>query len=429
MAKSKRLKTSKDHISSHSKHKSREHRSSHKNKSTSSNPKRDNYADPSSSAWSFPSPSANQILSLLEPYQKDQLVSFLVDAIASDPSLLPRVYAVADSDVQHRKLFVHGFGWDATKEDMVAAFSSYGEVEDCNMVCDRSTGRCKGYGFITFRTRKAASSALKEPHKQIGNRMTTCQLAAVGPVPSGNSASNNPDTLARKIYVSNVHADTQLDKLRSLFEQFGEIELGPIGFDLQTGKSRGFALFVYKTVECAKKALEEPYKMFGGRLLHCELASSNNNKKKTQSAHTMAPPAVAAPAMALPITAPAVAPAITASQIAAMAATQNMALYSQNPYAAFLGQNPLLAAATLNHLAAAAAFNPALAAAFNPAAAAGFATAAAAVHNPVLAKREASDGQPMMGSYQGSVLSSTQQSHGSIGGLSGHGYPGFMWYV
>ncbi|KAF3338073.1 UBP1-associated protein 2A-like protein [Carex littledalei] len=424
MAKSKSSKSSKDHSSSRSKlkrHLRRLKRSLHsrRDKSTKSNSRKDIYAASGSSAGSSPPPSANQILSLLEPYHKDQLVSFLVDAIASDPSLLTRVYAVADSDVQHRKLFVHGFGWDASKEDMMTAFSPYGEVEDCNIVCDRSTGRCKGYGFITFRTRKAATLALKEPHKQIGNRMTTCQLAAVGPVPSGSSASNNPDTLARKIYVSNVHADTQPDKLRSLFEKFGEIELGPIGFDLKTGKSRGFALFVYKTLEGTRKALEEPYKMFGGRLLHCELASNSNNKKKTQSMPTMAPAAVAPPAMAQ---------SVTASQIAAMAAAQNMALYSQNPYAAFLGQNPFFAAATLNPLAAVAAFNPAFAAAaFNPAAATGFATAAAAAHNPMLAKKEVPQGQSLLRSYQGSVLSSTQQSHGSTGGLSGRGFPGFMW--
>ncbi|KAJ3697047.1 hypothetical protein LUZ61_000752 [Rhynchospora tenuis] len=420
MAKSKRSKSSsKDRSSSRSKHKSRKHKSSHKKKSTNSNSKRDIYAASGSSAASSPPPSENQILTLLEPYQKDQLVSFLVDAIVSDPSLLPRVYEAADSDVQHRKLFVHGFGWEATKEDMLTAFSIYGEVEDCNMVSDRSTGRSKGYGFITFRTRKAASLALKEPHKRIGNRMTTCQLAAVGPVPSGSSASNNPDTLARKIYVSNVHADTQPDKLRALFEKFGEIELGPIGFDLQTGKSRGFALFVYKTVEGAKKALEEPYKMFGGRLLHCELATSSNNKKKTQQVSSVAPPAVAAPTMA---------PAMAASQIAAMAAAQNMALYSQNPYAAFLGQNPLLAAATFNPLAAAAAFNPAFAAvAFNPAAATGLATAAAAAaHNPVWAKKESSDGQSLLQSYQSSGLGLTQQGNGLNDGLSSRGFPGFM---
>ncbi|KAJ4790678.1 hypothetical protein LUZ62_041924 [Rhynchospora pubera] len=419
MAKSKRSNSSsKDRSSSRSKYKVRKHKSTHKKKSTNSNPKRDIHAASGSSAASSPPPSANQILTLLEPYQKDQLVSFLVDAIVSDPSLLPQVYEAADSDVQHRKLFVHGFGWEATREDMLTAFSVYGEVEDCNMVCDRSTGRSKGYGFITFRTRKAASLALKEPHKRIGNRMTTCQLAAVGPVPSGSSASNNPDTLARKIYVSNVHADTQPDKLRALFEIFGEIELGPIGFDLQTGKSRGFALFVYKTVEGAKKALEEPYKMFGGRLLHCELATSSNNKKKSQPVSSAAPPAVAAPTMA---------PAMAASQIAAMAAAQNMALYSQNPYAAFLGQNPLLAAATFNPLAAAAAFNPAFAAAaFNPAAATGLAAAAAAAHNPVLAKKESSDGQSLLHSYQNAGLGLPQQGHGSTGGLSARGFPGFM---
>ncbi|KAK4371414.1 hypothetical protein RND71_010889 [Anisodus tanguticus] len=57
------------------------------------------------------------------------------------------------------------------------------------------------------------------------------------------------------------------------FAKFGEIEVGPMGFDPMTGKSKGYALFVYKTVEEASKFLEEPCKMFEGRQLYCKKAA------------------------------------------------------------------------------------------------------------------------------------------------------------
>ncbi|KAJ3675237.1 hypothetical protein LUZ60_004279 [Juncus effusus] len=360
---------------------SKKHKSSHKKPPLNPNPN----ANPSSAT-------ANEILTLLEPYQKDQLITFLVDAIVSDPSLLPRVNQLADSDTSHRKLFVHGFGHDSSKDELHNAFSQFGEIEECNMVCEKNSNRCKGYGFVTFKTRKSASLALKEPHKKIGTRVTTCQLASLGPVPSGSGASSNPDAMARKIYVSNVHAETQPDKLRALFSQFGEIELGPIGFDLKTGKSRGFALFVYKTLEGAKKALEEPYKMFEGRLLHCEPASSNN-KRKSQDG-SAAPPCVA----------PGVAPNIPAL---------NLAFYGQNlPYAALLGQNPLLAAAVLNPL-------------LNLNAVLGFDGAARMAARKGNVADQKKSGEPgLLGAYQGP--SQTQSGQGSSAGLSVRRFPGFM---
>lgn len=61
-----------------------------------------------------------------------------------------------------------------------------------------------------------------------------------------------------------------------MFAKFGEIEMGPMGFDVNTGKSRGFALFLYKTQERANNALEEPNKVFEGHQLHCQYASKSN---------------------------------------------------------------------------------------------------------------------------------------------------------
>ncbi|XP_047334890.1 RNA-binding protein P-like [Impatiens glandulifera] len=228
----------------------------------------------------------------LESYTKEQLIEFAVDAAVNDTHLYSQIVNAADVDISHRKIFVHGLAWDTTDETLRSAFSPYGKIEDCRIVKDRATGKGKGYGFVLFKSRKGATKALKQPSKNIGNRMTSCQLASTG-----------NDSSSRKIYVSNVPSNAERDSLKEFFSKFGEIETGPIGFDTQTGKSRGFALFVYKTLEGAKKALEEPNKVFEDHELHCQKAAEGKNKVSssgggaaliTTPMHPVQPPVLAA---------------------------------------------------------------------------------------------------------------------------------------
>ncbi|KAK6138271.1 hypothetical protein DH2020_027962 [Rehmannia glutinosa] len=216
---------------------------------------------------------------LLEPFSKDQLTLLVKEAVAKHPDIVEFVHKLADADPSHRKIFVHGLGWEATAETITSAFGKYGEIEDCKVVKDKVTGKSKGYGFILFKHRGGARRALKEPHKLIEGRMTSCQLASAGPVRAPPapvvatvSAPNVSEYTQRKIYVSNVSAELEPKKLLDFFSTFGEIEEGPLGLDKQTGKPRGFCLFVYRNLESAKKALEEPHKNFEGQILHCQQA-------------------------------------------------------------------------------------------------------------------------------------------------------------
>ncbi|KAL5753628.1 hypothetical protein ACOSP7_021848 [Xanthoceras sorbifolium] len=226
------------------------------------------------------------IASLLEPYTKEQLIALISSAAAEDSSLYNRVVAMADQDVSHRKVFVHGLGWDTTSEAVVSAFSSSsggggagdGDIEECKLVTDKVTGKSKGYAFVLFRTRKAAAKALRTPQRRINNRIVSCQLASVGPTATAASREQAGPPGERKIYVSNVQRDVDKERLRSFFEQFGEIETGPIGFDINTGKSRGFAIFVYRTMEGARRVLEQPHKLFQGHQLHCQKATDSKNR-------------------------------------------------------------------------------------------------------------------------------------------------------
>lgn len=252
------------------------------------------------------------IKSLLTCFSKEQLINLITTAAATHPkTTLPLITSLADSDPSTRKIFVHGLGWDSTAESLTEYFSQYGEIQDLKAVKDKATGKSKGYAFITYKNRKGAANALKEPQKQIGGRKVSCQLAAVGPTtpqqqqPVKQEAPVSEHTL-KKIFVSNVGADVDLKKLVEFFGKFGEIEDGPLGLDKVTGKPRGFCLFVYKKVESAKKALEEPHKNFDGCILHCSKAVDGPKGNKpgafggghmmTPAAGQMVPPVGQVPA-------------------------------------------------------------------------------------------------------------------------------------
>ncbi|XP_047307701.1 UBP1-associated protein 2A-like [Impatiens glandulifera] len=219
---------------------------------------------------------------ILEPFGKDHLIALVKEAVSKLPEFMESVQKLADLDPSHRKIFVHGLGWDSNKETLISVFSKYGEIEDCKAVSDKLTGKSKGYGFILFKHRKGARKALIQPQKQIGNRLTSCQLAAAGPVPAPPAAPPASEYTQRKIFISNVSADIDPHKITEFFAKYGEIEEGPLGLDKQTRKFKGFCLFVYKSVESAKKALEEPQKMFDGKTLNCQKAVDGPKPNKPQ---------------------------------------------------------------------------------------------------------------------------------------------------
>lgn len=214
---------------------------------------------------------------LIERFTSDQLINILQDAVVRHPDVLSAARAVADPDISRRKLFIRGLGWDTTTEGLRSLFSTYGELEEAIVIVDKATGKSKGYGFVTFLHVDGALLALREPSKRIDGRVTVTQLAAAG---NSGSNTNAADVAQRKIYVSNVPPDLPGDKLLAHFSIYGEIEEGPLGFDKQTGRSKGFALFVYKTPEGANAAVSEPVKNVEGRQLNCKLAITDGGKQQ-----------------------------------------------------------------------------------------------------------------------------------------------------
>lgn len=218
---------------------------------------------------------------ILESVTPEQMLEILQNAVVRHTDVLDQVRVIADRDTTQRKLFVRGLGWETTTEKLRAIFGNYGELEEAVVILDKATGKSKGYGFVTFKHVDGALLALKDPSKKIDGRMTVTQLASAGIQggPGGGSSNNPVDVSLRKIYVANVPYDMQAERILQHFSMYGEIEEGPLGFDKATGKSKGYALFVYKTADAARASLVDPVKNIDGHQLNCKLAIDGKKGK------------------------------------------------------------------------------------------------------------------------------------------------------
>jgi hypothetical protein len=76
------------------------------------------------------------------------------------------------------KLFVGGLSWDTTTEDLSTAFSKFGAVIDATVILDRTTGRSRGFGFVTFEKPPDAMEAVKQMNgAELDGRILKVNLA------------------------------------------------------------------------------------------------------------------------------------------------------------------------------------------------------------------------------------------------------------
>ncbi|HNW33192.1 MAG TPA: RNA-binding protein [Candidatus Dojkabacteria bacterium] len=61
-----------------------------------------------------------------------------------------------------KKLFVGNLSWNVRDEELKAAFSEVGTVEEAVVIIDRMKNRSKGFGFVTMSSEEEAQKAVAE---------------------------------------------------------------------------------------------------------------------------------------------------------------------------------------------------------------------------------------------------------------------------
>lgn len=76
------------------------------------------------------------------------------------------------------KLFVGNLSFNVTENDLNDAFAAHGTVTETNLMMDRSTGRPRGFGFVTMSTPQEAQKAIDALNgKELDGRAMTVNVA------------------------------------------------------------------------------------------------------------------------------------------------------------------------------------------------------------------------------------------------------------
>jgi RNA recognition motif-containing protein len=67
-------------------------------------------------------------------------------------------------DTTFTKVFVGGLAWETPTEEMRRYFDQFGDILEAVIITDKSTGKSKGYGFVSIHVFPPYSILLRGPN-------------------------------------------------------------------------------------------------------------------------------------------------------------------------------------------------------------------------------------------------------------------------
>ena len=73
---------------------------------------------------------------------------------------LKRAIRLGTEIIMNTKLYVGNLSFDALENDLQDLFAQHGPVTEVNLMQDRTTGKARGFGFVTMATPEGAEAAI-----------------------------------------------------------------------------------------------------------------------------------------------------------------------------------------------------------------------------------------------------------------------------
>jgi len=197
--------------------------------------------------------------------------------------------AGANGGEEEVKLYIGNLDYSTDENVLRDAFSAHGTVSDVFLPMDRDTGRPRGFGFVTFTTRKSAEDAInKMDQQELAGRTIRVNESKPreqnrdrggGNSRGGGGGFNAEGKDEVKMYVGNLSFDTYEDGLRGIFEQHGTVTDCFLPTDRDTGKPRGFAFVTMPAAEAEQAVNKVNGQDLDGRTLRVNEAQPKNNDR------------------------------------------------------------------------------------------------------------------------------------------------------
>jgi len=133
-------------------------------------------------------------------------------------------------------------------------FSTFGNILSCKIMTDEHSNS-RGYGFVHFETNEAAEAAIKN----VNNMLLNDKKVYVGKFMTKTQRAEAYGSTVKKftnVYVKNFGDNFDDQKLRDLFEKYGEITSAVVAKG-EDGKSKGHGFVNFKDASSAESAVRE----------------------------------------------------------------------------------------------------------------------------------------------------------------------------
>ncbi|NWR78553.1 PABP4 protein, partial [Centropus unirufus] len=183
-------------------------------------------------------------------------------------------------------VYIKNFGDDMDDERLKELFSKYGKTLSVKVMTD-STGKSKGFGFVSFEKHEDASKAVEEMNgKDINGKMVFVGRAQKKVERQAELKRRfeqlKQERLSRyqgvNLYIKNLDDTIDDEKLRKEFSPFGSITSAKVM--LEDGRSKGFGFVCFSSPEEATKAVTEMNgRIVGSKPLYVALAQRKEERK------------------------------------------------------------------------------------------------------------------------------------------------------
>ncbi|KAJ2453131.1 E3 ubiquitin-protein ligase pub1 [Coemansia sp. RSA 2336] len=176
----------------------------------------------------------------------------------------------------HFPIFVGDLSSEVNDQVLAKAFSIFPSMSDARVMWDMSSGKSRGYGFVSFRDRADAEKAVSQMNGEwLGSRAIRVNWAnQKAAKPRHDNQPSQPlsyeavrDQTAQyntTVYVGNLTNYTTQEQLQALFQPYGFV------LELRMQVDRGFAFVKMDTHENAAMSITQLHGMsLNGRLLKC----------------------------------------------------------------------------------------------------------------------------------------------------------------
>ncbi|KAL8117633.1 heterogeneous nuclear ribonucleoprotein 1-like [Apium graveolens] len=159
-----------------------------------------------------------------------------------------------------RKLVVLGIPYNIDTDGLRDHMARFGDLDDCVVMKERSTGRSRGFGYVTFTSVDDAKNALSSEHS-LGDRVLEVKVA------TPKEVMRAPSKKVSRIFVARVLPSVTEAEFRSYFEKYGEITDLYMPKDPRSKGHRGIGFITFANPESVDDLIAESHELGGSAVV------------------------------------------------------------------------------------------------------------------------------------------------------------------